>query len=226
MLNVLTTKVRENSVSGLIAGLLKEKGYNVSSLPHNRDIRAAHIWAANEIPAHTDVLINTVGITGNWPVGKADLKKVDEIITTNLTGAIMLTEAFINTIGMQRPRLIIHVGSAGSRKVFTNCSAYCASKAGLAHYVECAGYELREKGIYVVGVHPDNISGTPMTQRVQRDLIGNRGMSEKQVSDIYSRAIPGMGVATFVVGLVEQLNNWPWITGENFYLGAGCKRGG
>jgi NAD(P)-dependent dehydrogenase (short-subunit alcohol dehydrogenase family) len=226
ILKILTTKVREGSVSGVLVDLLVKQGYEVNSLRSGLDVRQAQYWPAGAIPADTDILINTVGVTDNDPTGQWDLQRIDKVISTNLTGAITLTEAFYNATKHKKgEKLVIHIGSAGSRKVFTNCAAYCASKAGLAHYVSCVGYEMRDKGFNIVGVHPDNIAGTPMTNRVQRDLIENRGMAAEAVEGIYKRAINAEQLALYISQLVANNACWKFMTGENYYLGAGCKRG-
>lgn len=225
-MKILTTKAREGSVSGVVAALLTAQGHTVTSLPNGLDIRQAEFWKSGVIPADTEVLINTVGVTDNDPTGSWNINRIDQVISTNLIGAITLTEAFYNaTKHNKSKKLVIHIGSAGSRKVFTNCAPYCASKAGLAHYISCVGYELREKNFGVVGIHPDNIVGTPMTNRVRKDLVTNRNMAAEAVEKIYQRAINADDLASFLATIVNGTNCWDFITGENYYLGAGCKRG-
>ena len=225
-MKILTTKIREGSLSQAVALRLKELGHDVYALPDGKDIRLADYFGPKVIEPDTQVLINTVGVTGNNPVGQWDIKQLDQIVSVNLTGAIMLTESFYRVTNQHPlPKLIVHIGSAGSRKVFTNCSPYCAAKAGLAHYVACAGYELREGKFNIIGIHPDNIEGTPMTKRVKQDLLDNRGMTEEQIRKIYERAIPVERLANFIADLVNKPDCWKWMNGENFYLGAGCKRG-
>lgn len=225
-MKILTTKIREGSVSGVVAAALAAAGHEVASLKSGLDIRQAEYWHEGTIPMDTEVLINTVGVTDNEQTGKWTLARIDQVLSTNLLGAIVLTEAFHKaTKPMKKPKLVIHIGSAGSRKVFTNCAPYCASKAGLAHYITCVGYETRDTGFHIVGVHPDNITGTPMTKGVQKDLMENRGIAAEQVAKIYERAIPVENLAKYIVDLVNNKENWRWMTGENYYLGAGCKRG-
>jgi short-subunit dehydrogenase len=226
-MKILTTKARKGSVSGVLTELLTIQGHEVTNLRNGLDIRQAGFWQANTIPADTQVLINTVGVTDNDPTGSWNINRVDQVISTNLVGSIMLTEAFYNATKHNRntKKLVIHIGSAGSRKVFTNCAPYCASKAGLAHYITCVGYELRDKNFSIIGIHPDNIAGTPMTNKVRKDLVENRNMAEEAVSKIYQRAIDTDTLSEYIVSIVNSENGWGWMTGENYYLGAGCKRG-
>ena len=227
-MKIMTTKIREGSLSQAVALGLQEMGHDVYALSDGKDIRLADYWGPKTIEPDTQVLINTAGITDNNPVGSWDIRRLDQIVSVNLIGAMQLTESFLKaTMYNPAPKLIVHVGSMGARKVFTNCAPYCAAKAGLSHYVACAGYELRTEGKFnIIGIHPDNIRDTPMTRRVQRDLAENRGMSQEQIDKIYERAIPVDYLAGFIVDLIARTENWKWINGENFYLGAGDKRGG
>jgi NAD(P)-dependent dehydrogenase (short-subunit alcohol dehydrogenase family) len=169
-----------------------------------------------------DIIYNCSGITLNEPVISNNFVDMQKVMDVNITGAMLLTAKYAQD---RQPTgkggVIIHIGSTGSRTVFTNCSAYCASKAALAHYVKCAGYELKSKGICVIGVHPGNIAGTQMTSNVQMGLTQKRGMSQEQVDKIYAEAHDPVDIATFCVNLMAM----PLfdMTGENIYLGNGHK---
>ena len=220
-MHVLTTKTRPGSVSEAVLQGLRAWGFPTIALPPEFDV----LKDSFSVPEGTQVLVNTIGVTDNNPVGSWTQDRMDRIVRTNLLGPMLLTEAFLNQTSPSVPRLIIHVGSTGSRKVFTNCAPYCASKAGLAHYVTCAGFELRDTQTSIIGIHPDNILGTPMTQSVQKELIDNRGMKQEQVDNIYKRAIPVEVLAQVIVDLVRDTGSWKFKNGENLYLGSGCKRG-
>lgn len=171
-----------------------------------------------------DFVINTAGVTLNQPVGEMSWEDSTRLMNINLVGAAMLTSEYAKARNGENS-VVVHVGSIGARKVMTNCSLYCASKAGLAQYVSCAGYEMRKKNMAVIGVHPANLVGTPMTQRVQTDLMENRGMSEEQVSGIYKDAILPSDVAFFIVSLYRfQHTGLMAMSGENYFLGNGDHR--
>lgn len=194
--------------------------YQVSHLDNKWDITSLETYPDDL--GHYDVIFNCTGITLNQDVLSMNEIDTMKVFKVNVVGAAMLTSAYANArknLGLNG--LIVHVGSVGSRKVFTNCSAYCASKAGLAHYIQCSGYELKKHGISVIGVHPSNIKGTQMTHRVQDELISNRDMTYQQVVDIYEDAHCVEDVVDFMLSVL----NMPWteVTGENFYLGQGWK---
>lgn len=225
-MKILTTKVRPGSLSEAIVTELKMDSIinEVVSLPPDLELPVA---IKKYIDVETNVLINTIGETYNAPVGMWGTQRTFDIISNNLVTAVNLTEEFyIATRYSNNPKLIIHIGSTGSRKVFTNSSVYCAAKAGLAHYIECAGYELKDKKFSVIGIHPDNIHETPMTQKVICYLQTVRGMQTEEINGIYKDAISPIIIARFIVDIIKNTELWKFINGENFYMGLGCKRGG
>lgn len=218
--NVLISRVRPASLSGHIAALLTQRDdIRVDSLSDDWDIRCEKTYPDL---SQYDIIYNCTGVTLNEPVISNNFQAMQKIMDINITGAMLLTAKYAqDRANTGEGGIIVHIGSTGSRTVFTNCSAYCASKAALAHYVKCAGYELKSKGICVIGVHPGNIAGTQMTAAVQHGLIQNRGMSQEQVDKIYSEAHDPDDVAQFCVNLMAM----PLfdMTGENYYLGNGHK---
>lgn len=220
-LKVLISRIRKDSLSGKIAELLGDAAdIELHGLTDDWDITELQTYPDNL--GDFDMIYNCSGITLNESVYQHNFINAQRVFDVNVLGAMNLTTEYAKQRNVkQLGGCIVHVGSTGSRKVFTNCSAYCASKAALAHYVQCAGYELRKSGIAVIGVHPGNINGTQMTKNVQLDLQQNRGMSSEQVDKIYSEAHDPYDVASFMVGLLGMplLD----ITGENYYLGQGWK---
>lgn len=221
LFKVLITRVRPQSLSGHIAGLLIDReDFQVDAMPDSWDITDLSTYPSNL--GDYDIIYNCTGITLNEDVLHATYTEMQRVMDINIVGAMALTSAYANArIAQKLGGIIVHVGSTGSRTVFTNCSAYCASKAALAHYVKCAGYELKPHDISVIGVHPGNLAGTQMTKNVQLGLINNRGMSQEQVDKIYSEAHDPVDVAQFCVNLMAM----PLfdMTGENYYLGKGAK---
>jgi NAD(P)-dependent dehydrogenase (short-subunit alcohol dehydrogenase family) len=220
-LKILISRIRKDSLSGKLAEVLSEINYvEINGLPNEWDITDISTYPTNL--GEFDMIYNCSGITLNEAVYQHNPINAQRVFNVNVIGAMSLTTEYAKARNAkQLGGCIVHVGSTGSRKVFTNCSTYCSSKAALAHYVQCAGYELKKSGIAVIGVHPGNINGTQMTKNVQLDLQVNRGMSPEQVDKIYSEAHDPYDVATFMVGLLgmPMLD----ITGENFYLGQGWK---
>jgi hypothetical protein len=70
----------------------------------------------------------------------------------------------------------------------------------------------------IVGVHPGNVVGTPMTLKVQANIQNNR--PDLNVEALYQGCITPKEVAEEVVNCIGR----KWLNGENIYLGGGDKR--
>ena len=223
-MKILLTRVRNESLSGKIVEMLKapdNRMIDLYALPCTWDITELNTYPSNL--GEYDGIINTTGITLNEPIIKHNLYNARQVFDVNVIGAMTLTSEYAQSRikASAEGGFIIHIGSTGSRKVFTNCSAYCASKAALAHYIQCAGYELKKNNISVIGVHPGNINDTQMTNQVKMDLKLNRNMSNEEITKIYEDAHSVYDVALFIINLLSM--PMADISGENFYMGRGWK---
>lgn len=220
-LRILVTRIKPESLSGKIYKVLESvENVSVDCLDSNFDITNAHSYPI-ELGDY-DIVYNCSGITLNESILQHKHDQAEKVFNVNAIGAMTLTSEYAKErIKKNLGGLIFHIGSTGSRKVFTNCSAYCASKAALAHYIMCAGYELKKQGIIVIGVHPGNMTGTQMTNMVQDDLRNNRGMTQEQIDSIYAEASDVEDIAGMMVNLI----NFPLydMSGENIYIESGRK---
>lgn len=219
MKKAFVTKVRPGSISEAIKNKLEDLGFVVITPDDNWDIREGYPF-----PDDCQVMVNTAGVTDTAKPGEWGLDKANKVISVNLTGAAVLTSDFVRaTAGTPGTKTIIHLGSLWSRKHATNGAVYCASKAGLAHYVSCMGYDLNlhHPGEYtIVGLHPGNVWGTPLTRRVQDKLLMERGFTMEQVANLYKGTIKPADIAE----VAERVIGCEWFNGENIYLPNGDKR--
>lgn len=220
MKKIFLTKVRPGSISDAIKHYFSLEGWELQIAPDDWDIRQNNTL----IDRDCTVMINTAGVTDTATPMDWNFERANQVIGVNLSGAISLTSEFIQaTQGTKKLKTIIHIGSLWSRKHSTNSPVYTASKAGLAHYIACMGYELNlhYPGEYtIIGLHPGNVWGTPLTQRVQRSLREGRGFSPEQIEELYKGAITPLEIASIVDGMIGNR----WLNGENIYLGSGDKR--
>lgn len=219
-MKILTTKVRPNNLAGYFREYMKDD-HDIIPMPEHLDIRGdIEHWFNQHRDA--DAFINMAGVTDMHSIEDWTYDRALKVISVNLAGAIHATAMFVRATRGQKKSLkhIIHVGSLWSRKCATGGAAYAASKAGLAHYVSCAGYEL-PKDYSVIGIHPPNIAGTGMTQQVKDNLKRVRGMSEETITEIYKDALePEYVVKEIVLALMHGRS----LSGENIYLGCGDHR--
>ena len=212
-MKVLMTRHKEDSLGYYIQRHLERGGCEVTVMQNN----VLETFDFTNLGSF-DRVINLAGKTLNQPISEFDCDESEEVILVNLLGAMNLTAAYAKH--RHKGGVIFHTGSIGGRKVMTNCSAYSASKAGLDHYVHCAGYELKKQNIYVVGIDPCNLLGTPMTVEVQRGLVENRGMSQEQVDKIYADAGDTERVGKLYADMVMMGSTvLELLSGENIILG-------
>lgn len=220
-LKILITRVREGSLSGHLYQEAK-------NMPETLVETVSSVFDILDVDSYPtklgdyDVVYNCSGITLNEAVLQHDHDNAKKVFDVNVIGAMSLTSEYAKQrIAKKKGGIIFHVGSTGSRKVFTNCSAYCASKAALAHYIMCAGYELKKDRIIVMGIHPGNMSGTQMTANVQLELQKNRGMTPEQIEAIYAEASDPADIASMMIGMLT----FPVydMSGENIYIENGRK---
>lgn len=220
----IVTKTRRGSISeGIMEGFVG-MGLDVSSFPYHIDVRDIDQEGTELFSGEEKVFANCVGITDNAKPSEWTYERANQLLSTNLTAAIAMTSEFVRkTQGTPGVKTIFHVGSLWSRKHATNGAVYTASKAGLAHYVSCVAKDLdiAYPGEYVViGVHPGNVQGTPLTQEVQEALADNRGFSQEEIDNLYEGTITPLEIGNIVSDMVGNI----WLSGENIYLGNNDKR--
>jgi short-subunit dehydrogenase involved in D-alanine esterification of teichoic acids len=86
----------------------------------------------------TTTLINCAAIMDLSWFEDYDIKRVREIIETNLIGAYNLSQQFVKlTMDVPCRKYIVHIGSMASRVPLNGSAPYCMSKAGLEMMVRC-----------------------------------------------------------------------------------------
>lgn len=115
---------------------------------------------SNEGPG-IDCLINNAGITTFTPAEADSMELIRNIIEVNLVGSIACVKKVLPLMISQQHGTIINILTVAAKKVFTNSSAYAASKAGLAMYSKVLREEVRKYNIRVINVYP-GATATPI----------------------------------------------------------------
>ncbi|MBO9478030.1 SDR family NAD(P)-dependent oxidoreductase [Shimia sp. R11_0] len=78
------------------------------------------------------VLINNAGIVEPVaPIGRQNASLVARAIAVNVTGPLLLTNAFVAATQGAADRRVAHISSGAGRNAYTGWSVYCATKAAL-----------------------------------------------------------------------------------------------
>jgi 3-oxoacyl-[acyl-carrier protein] reductase len=120
---------------------------------------------AKAVIAHfgkVEILVNNAGITRDGLMMRMKRSDWDDVLTTNLTGAFLLTQACVSSLLKNRWGRIINITSVVGQIGQAGQANYAASKAGLIGLTKSLARELASRGITVNAVAPGYIE-TPMT---------------------------------------------------------------
>src|SRR6266702_1445851 len=109
-----------------------------------------------------EILVNNAGITRDGLVLRMKRPDWDDVLTTNLTGAFLLTQALLSPMLRNRWGRIVNITSVVGETGQAGQVNYAASKAGLIGMTRALAREVGSRGITVNAVAPGYIE-TPMT---------------------------------------------------------------
>ncbi len=100
-------------------------------------------------------------------VGRGDFEKARRTIEVNLIGAIATVDAAVAHFLKRGKGHIVGTSSVAAFRGMPRNSAYSASKAGFAVYLETVRVELLKKNIHVTVLYPGYID-TPLNQMLKK----------------------------------------------------------
>jgi ketoreductase len=115
-----------------------------------------------------DILVNNAGVYKTEPVASHTLGLWQEVIETNLTGAMLFCRAVLETMTEKKWGRIINISSVSGRTGEIWGSAYSASKFGLIGLTQSLALEVAAGGITVNAVCPGWVF-TDMTKEQLQD---------------------------------------------------------
>lgn len=126
---------------------------------------------AKSVIAHfggVHILVNNAGITRDILAMRMKRKDWDDVLTTNLTGAFLMTQAVMSSMVKGRWGRVINITSVVGEAGQAGQSNYAASKAGLIGLTKSLARELASRTITVNAVAPGYIE-TAMTAVLTED---------------------------------------------------------
>lgn len=144
--------------------------------------------AVNEMAdalGNLDIVFANAGVGLGERVGRGDFEKARRTIEVNLIGAIATVDAAAAYFLEKGKGHIVGTSSVAAFRGMPKSSAYCASKAGFAIYLEAVRAELFRKNIDVTVLYPGYID-TPLN-----NMLKNRPflISVEKGAEIIARLI-------------------------------------
>ena len=130
-----------------------------------------------------ECLINNAGISSFKKVEEDNLEDIQNIINTNLLGAIYAIKAVLPAMIQKKQGTIINMISVVTKKIFTQSSVYAASKSGLLAYTNVLREEVRKHNIRVINIFP----GATATAIWSDEILNNHGskmMKPEEVAEV------------------------------------------
>lgn len=116
-----------------------------------------------------EILVNNAGITRDDLMMRMKRADWDDVLSTNLTGTFLLTQALLRQMMKNRWGRIVNITSVVGRTGQEGQVNYAASKAGLIGFTRSLAREVASRGITVNAVAPGYIE-TPMTAVLDEKL--------------------------------------------------------
>ena len=123
------------------------------------------VKAALAAHAEISVLINNAGVTEDNLILRMSRESWDRVLSTNLTGVFLLTQAVVKNMVRKRYGRIVNVTSVVGLMGNSGQANYAASKAGLVGFTKSVARELASRNITCNAVAPGFIA-TAMTNQM------------------------------------------------------------
>ncbi len=165
-----------------------------------------------------EILVNNAGITRDNLMLRMKRADWDLVLSINLTGAFLLTQALLSPMLKNRWGRIVSIASVVGRAGQAGQVNYAASKAGLIGFTRSLAREVASRGITVNAVAPGYIE-TPMTAVLSEQQnaammatipLGRRGTPKDVAQAVKFLA---SDAASYITGQVLDVNGGMFMGG-------------
>jgi len=152
-----------------------------------------------------DIVFANAGIGLGERVGRGDFEKARRTIEVNLIGAIATVDAAAAYFLKKGKGHIMGTSSVAAFRGMPKNSAYSASKAGFATYLEAVRVELYRKNIQVTVLYPGYID-TPINQMLKRrPFLVSPEKGAAIIADLMEKKVKASTVPIFPWNIIGRL---------------------
>ena len=167
------------------------------------EIRAAVRAAIPELAARlggVGIVIANAGIGGPRRVGSGNFESDEDIIRTNMIGAMATVDAAVEMFLPAGEGQVVGISSVAGFRGMPGTAAYSASKAGFTSYLEGVRAEVEGLGLTVTTISPGFID-TPINNRMKsRPFVITVEEGARQIADLIERRVRHSTVPTLPWG--------------------------
>ena len=136
-----------------------------------------------------DMLVNNAGQAQTAPFLKMDLALWQQMLSVNLTGTLVCTQAVLPGMVARGWGRVVNVASTAGQVGYAYVSAYCAAKHGVIGLTKSLALEMAQKGVTVNAVCPGYTDTDIVRESIER-VVAKTGRSAEEARAEFVKSNP------------------------------------